>query len=431
MGMIKQDTSGITPFALVAICAGIGAAFILAIAVAFICKAVNRPTEEAMPYLINGRGALYQPSAAGYGARQGAGQPGKGGQQQQQQLGGDLTRSPSIASQSRTNLLSGAQPMGRDDSFNTAFNASNDNLSRTHTRGTSSSISKNPFPGPPMAARRPGFGPGGGHPPLPGQTIAPDGSGFAPGQLFRGPGGSSPLPSPGGYSSGPGGPGFLNGFGQPGFLSVNPSLDLPRTSRETTAPNNNRMSMVSMARGPPPATAESRRRSRYSRIGGPDGMTNGNRQSRRIDSVGPGVLRKSMFLNADAQFPGLEALQRTGSNQGAPQLPPHQPQTSFYQQQPPASSPQPQMPVLPPQQDANGGNAPTLRRVESVNRGDPRRRSNYVTNGRPLGAGGDAGGLGRRPSAGAPRPSFDPHGPRPGMGMGMGYNNAPPLPTYN
>ncbi|KAE8268926.1 hypothetical protein A4X09_0g3411 [Tilletia walkeri] len=348
--MKKVDTSGISLFASVAVCAGIGAAFILAVAVAFICKAVNRPTEEAMPYLINGRGALYQPSASGYGARQAAkgaaaagaaAGSGKGG-------GAQLNRKPSHASQSRINLLGAAQPMGRDDSFNNSpssyesNNHSHQDLSRTHTRGTSSSISQHPFPAAPMAARRPGFGPGGAHPTLPGQVIAPDGSGFTPGQIFRGPGGST-SPGASSFSGGPGGgPG---GIGTPSFLNVNPnpSMDLQRPSRD-----NKRMSMVSMARGPPPATAESRRRSRYSRIGGPDfsagggggggasglgsggmgGMGGGgegggggggrgnNRLSRKIDSVGPGVLRKSMFLTADAQFPGLEALQRSGSGQG-------------------------------------------------------------------------------------------------------------------
>ncbi|KAK0535687.1 hypothetical protein OC835_002292 [Tilletia horrida] len=332
MGMVKQDTSGITPFALVAVCAGIGAAFILAIAVAFICKAVNRPTEEAMPYLINGHGALYQPSAAGYGAQQGnAAAAGKKGAAPGAGAGGspgrlELSRTASIASHSRTNLLDNAQPMGRDDSFN-----QQNNFSRTHTRGTSTSISQNPFPAAPLAARRPGFGGGGAHPPLPGQPIAPDGSGFTPGQLFRNPSGGPPgQQSP--FAGGALGGGF-SGSSPHAFLNVNPSAaDAPRPSRDT-----NRMSMVSMARGPPPATAESRRRSRYSRIGGPGpgsgpdgnfgpgGGGGGNRQSRRVDSVGPGVLRKSMFLTADAQFPGLEALQRTasknGSNSGYPPAP--------------------------------------------------------------------------------------------------------------
>ncbi|CAD6913969.1 unnamed protein product [Tilletia controversa] len=317
MGAAKVDTSGITPFALVAVCAGIGAAFILAVAVAFICKAVNRPSEEAMPYLINGRGALYQPSAAGYGARQGAGGPagagaagGKGGKTAPAAAGGgkaQLSRTPSHASNSRTNLLGAAQPMGRDDSFTRSFDGHNNGGStpeRTHNRGTSTSISQHPYPAAPMAARRPGFGPAGGHPTLPGQIIAPDGSGFTPGQPFRSPNGST---SPGAmpYSSGGGpGPG-----GSPSFLNVNPnpSMDLARPSRD-----NKRMSMVSMAHGPPPATAET------------------NRQSRKIDSVGPGVLRKSMFLAADAQFPGLEALQRSGSNQ---HYPPQQQQQQPQMQQ--------------------------------------------------------------------------------------------------
>ncbi|KAL9937094.1 hypothetical protein V8E36_004329, partial [Tilletia maclaganii] len=359
------DTSGITAFALVAVCAGIGAAFILALAVAFICKAVNRPTEEAMPYLIHGHGALYQPSAAGYGAGAGASGSGadgkKGGASGGKGGGGggkaNLGRTPSVASQSRANLLNSAQPMGQDDSFshqhhgNGNGNSSVNDLSRTHTRGTSSSISQHPFPATPLAARRPGFGPGGGHPTLNGESIAPDGSGFTPGQVFP----RSPMGSVG--PAGPGSSSFSNpnGLGGGGaarasaFLSVKPSMDsggrpsMQHSYSSGSTNNNNRMSMISMARGPPPATAESRRRSRYSRIGGPDGGGMGhlgggggggstgpggigsggeppmpgsrgaNRVSRKIDSVGPGVLRKSMFLTGDAQFPGVEALQRTGS----------------------------------------------------------------------------------------------------------------------
>jgi hypothetical protein len=197
--------------------------------------------------------------------------------------------------------LAAATPMGRtgrrDDVGDTSVETTNSNNSGKdyfgragHSRGQSSGIK---LPGATATASRRG---GPAHPPVPGSSIAPDGSGYSPNRAPL----HSPMgPGPSGYASRP------NGQGPVGVEA------------------NQKGIASSVGMGPPPAT-DSKRRSRYAR---PDG--------RRVDSVGPGVIRKSMYLGDE----GVNPQQQEGSAR------------------------------LPPS---------SMKRVESIGKGDHRRKSSYM-----------------------------------------------------
>ncbi|EPQ27538.1 uncharacterized protein PFL1_05076 [Pseudozyma flocculosa PF-1] len=290
------NRSGIQPIDVIIVLGGLIAIFILLVLISGICKVVNRPRSEAR-HRANPQ-AMFKPSAAGYGAR-GI---------------GDTVPLDAPA----TNLLGAASPMGMGG--NSHYGDSSADLSldtpprsiKTHTRGKSSGVN---FPGPPAAFRR-GAQPQ--HPHLENQTsldapiagpsfssAAPDGSGFRPGQRF----------DYGQLSDGlPRGP-----SGNPnGYAPRQPSL------RQGKAANS----------GPPPALSRSRS-GRYAQGSDP------TRRS-RIDSVGPGTYRKSMFLHEDPSGD----LHRVPTNGEGPS-------------------------------SAGGG----LRRVESIGKGDARRRSNFMGGG--------------------------------------------------
>jgi hypothetical protein len=193
-------------------------------------------------------------------------------------------------------LLAGATPMGRggrhgevgDTSVGTpqSNHGGQDYFGKAgHSRGQSSGIK---LPGATAASNRRG---GPTHPPIQGNSFGPDGSGYTP---------TKPVVSPGpsGYASRP------NGMGSEGMEI-----------------NYQKGSALNVGLGPPPAS-DSRRKSKYTRADG-----------RKVDSVGPGVLRKSMYLG-----PGADD-SVTGTTQS------------------------------------------NMRRVDSIGRGDHRRKSTYQGDG--------------------------------------------------
>ena len=333
-GSLRQRSSGLDPIEIIIILGTFVCVFALLVLVGTLCKVFNRPSTEAHPYY--GGNGLYHPSAAGYGGGPGspaaarAAAAGAGGP-------GSSTNLLSVEQKynARASLLGAASPMGAggsgssphlDDSFGDSSTNSVDDYfgmrkpsaaagpshaphgrnassNMGHSRGESSGIH---LPGP-SAARRHGGGASGHHPAMPSGAPSPDGGGFRPGQVVV----------PAGYgTAGPGGP----------------------------APQ-----LRAAPRGPPPAM-DARRRSKYARADG-----------RRIDSVGPGVLRKSMFLTSD-DAPTDAAAQRTSMYAGG----------SRVQRQQSGNS----------EGNTSGG----LRRVDSVGRGDARRRSQAY----PAGAGASA-----------------------------------------
>lgn len=222
---------------------------------------------------------LFQPSAAGYGSRTAM-------------QNGRLNAPPTQQFGSRVSLLANAGPMGYDagdhslGSLDSHGTADSSGRSHGHTRGQSSGIQ---LPGATMAssrktaARHPGYTTGYG----------PDGSGFKPGQAVN--------------------------IG--GITPAGPSS--PEASRSVLPPH------ARVGLGPPPA-ADARRRSRYSKA-----------VSRRVDSIGPGQLRKSMYMNGDE-----------GNGER-----PRRVSRKFS--------------------DGAETNQGGLRRVDSVGKGDHRRRSQY------------------------------------------------------
>lgn len=280
----RQDTSGLTPLEVGLTLAILFGVFLVLLFVGGLCKVFNKPRKEARPY-VTGQQKLYQPSAAGYGTR----------------LTGLRPPEANLQGQ-RSSLLAGASPMGRggmssdmrDTSMDTPVSSGSggqDYFGKIggHSRGQSTGIN---LPGATAASSRRG---GSAHPPVAGSSVGPDGSGFKPGQVFNY---NALGSSPSGYASRP------NNLNPPRMVGG---------PRGTGPPN--------VGLGPPPAS-DARRRSRYTRA-----------DSRRIDSVGPGVIRKSMFL-----APGDEYAQEGGA-----------PRTS----------------------------SSNMRRVDSVGRGDHRRKSTY------------------------------------------------------
>lgn len=337
----NKESSGLTPIELGITLAVFVGLFLFLVCVGELLKIFNKPTTEAAPYVSVNR-QLYQPSAAGYGSK------GQKQVQPQQPVGGLIVPNNKKGGD-RTSLLESASPMGTggrgiDDSFGDSgmttpsshghgggsggdyFSRGGDygtsGPSKGHARGQSSGIS---MPGP--AATRRGGGGGGGdqHPRLNGASpVGPDGGGFRPGQIFN-------------YASmAPGavvGPPPINNGGYRG-PGANPQLR-----------------QQPIGRGPPPAQ-DGNRRSRYTRS--------------RIDSVGPGVLRKSMYMNGDDD--GRSVSGDAYASAGA------------------------------------GASSSNLRRVESINKGDPRRKSQY-------GGGGAGANSNPMPTRGGRQPSI--------------YNNAP------
>lgn len=337
--------------------------FLLFVLIGVTCKFVNRPRTDSRRQAPTK--AMYQPSAAGYGTAA-AGAP-----------NGVFRGNESMHDVSSPNagLLTSAQPMGRggryeeaDDSLssngmgsthpapgvnggygmmlsNSASSFSGDESQRFgaprrgHARGASSGIE---LPGPTASAtfRR---NVSGSHPPVHSNgddsfdsphlgngyssaSINPDGSGFTPGQVFD-------------HNAYNGGPSKSSGdmhdhrsshFGAP------PSGVLPRRTSLAQANPQQRPYL----RGPPPASSNNRR-SRYHQS-----QTSGDQAAMRrsrIDSVGPGTYRKSMFLpqEGSVDYQSGSQMRRTTSS--------------------------------------NNNNGPKpLRRVESIGKGDPRRTSRYT-----------------------------------------------------
>jgi hypothetical protein len=274
---------------------------------------------------------LFQPSAAGYGTR----------------VAG-LSVPEGKKYSSRASLIAAASPMGHggrmEDHGDTSFvstpgssNTSTDYFGKGgHSRGQSSGIK---LPGATAATSRKGLV---AHPFLPGASIAPDGSGFLLGQVTS----HSPEgPGPSGYASRPAG------------LSPSERSPGPRTSN--------------VGMGSPPAS-DARRKSKYTRADG-----------RRVDSVGPGTIRKSMYLGPDGQ----------PSSDGVPR-------------------------------SVSGNN--NLRRVDSVGRGDHRRKSTFVSDaarenrGQSIYNNGEGASIGKGGSARDPLAARRPMMPSSG-GSNTGY----------
>ncbi|GAC97574.1 alkaline phosphatase [Pseudozyma hubeiensis SY62] len=336
--------------------------FLLFVLVGITCKYANRPRSDARPQAH--AKAMFQPSAAGYGS-----------------TAGYSTAAPSMHDVSNPNvgLLDSVQPMGRggryeeaDDSLgssngmlggngahgqnggfgmipsNSAGSFNGDDSRRFapsrangHARGASSGIE---LPGPAASAafRR---NVSGSHPPvqphpdesydspqsghaLASGSIMPDGSGFTPGQIFdhNAINGGAPKVSPEMHEH------------RSSYLGAPPGV-LPRRNSSARDQPQQRAYL----RGPPPSSSKNRR-SRYHQN---QASTDSSAMRRsRIDSVGPGTYRKSMFLQegeASTDFTGGSQMRRTTSNNN------------------------------------NGGGAPKpLRRVESIGKGDARRASRYT-----------------------------------------------------
>ena len=273
-------------------------------------------------------------------------------------------------------LLDSAQPMGRGGRYEEAADSSlSSNGHGQHGNGANGgfgmipSVSNTSFSGDELAAR---YGPSrgghargassgielpasaasatfrrnvsGSHPPIHAGgddsydsplsgNIMPDGSGFTPGQIFD--------------------HGAMNG-GAPkemrearnSYVGGPPTGFQPRRSSVALNPNPNPQQRP-IPRGPPPASSKNRR-SRYTQQQGSSSIdTQGMRRS-RIDSVGPGTYRKSMFMPQDEQdaMPSGSNMHRTISNGTT----------------------------------HNGAGPRPLRRVESIGKGDPRRASRYHPN---------------------------------------------------
>lgn len=251
---------------------------------------------------------------------------------------------------SRMSLLGGASPMGysNDEPKESPYGTPNSQGSNGrdyfgkggHTRGHSSGIQ---LPGATASTARRGAP---AHPPINGAHVAPDGSGFQVGQPVNFQQQPNQKRSPNGY--GPAGPSFAR----------------PQQQHRATP------SKVGL--GPPPAT-DAKRRSRYAR-----------NDNRRIDSIGPGAIRKSMFM-PDEGNPFPEGAPRTGAN---------------------------------------------MRRVDSIGKGDHRRKSTYTFEN----SASKRGGLSiynNLDSSTDSHATSDPLGVKPALPPGLsGQNRIPLSPQY-
>ncbi|MCO5596222.1 hypothetical protein L7F22_050282 [Adiantum nelumboides] len=307
----SKNYSGLTPIEVLLVLAVLLGLFVLLLIVGELCKVFNKPRKEAAPYT---QQKLYQPSAAGYGTRAATNtlQVPKGGGKGQG---------------SRLSLLQFASPMGTggrtgdetvDTSFETPTVSSHSGQgdyfgkkSNGHTRGQSSGVQ---LPGAAtMASSRKGPG---AHPMLNGNsTFAPDGSGFKPGQPVN-----------------------FAGYAGPNS-PTSPGQSAPMVPGQGNVPSHARVGM-----GRPPA-ADARRKSRYSRA-----------ISKRIDSMGPGQLRKSLYAGADDDPMNSDLYGMVGNRKSKMIRKPSTEDRSTDEIQ------------------GTGGGA-GLRRIDSMGKGDARRKS--------------------------------------------------------
>lgn len=370
----RTQTSSLEAPVVAILLGGFIGVFILFVLIGVTCKFANRPRADNRPQ--TRVKSMYQPSAAGYGSAAAT-------------YGGAYRGNDSMHDVSNPNagLLDSAQPMGRggryeeaDDSLgssngignghtphganggfgmiasNSASSLSGSDSHRFapsrggHARGASSGIE---LPGPAASAtfRR---NVSGSHPPIqsPGDdsydsphsahnlaaaSIMPDGSGFTPGQIFDhnatnggAPKGSSEMRQQ-----------------RSSYLAGPPAGLLPRRGSLAQANPQQRP----YARGPPPASSKNRR-SRYAQGALASSADTAALRRSRIDSVGPGTYRKSMFLPQDqdampsGELAGGSQIRRTTTNNS--------------------------------EKSITGGSK--LRRVDSVGKGDPRRSSRYNPN---------------------------------------------------
>ncbi|SJX63223.1 uncharacterized protein SRS1_14047 [Sporisorium reilianum f. sp. reilianum] len=364
----REQTSSLEAPVVAIILGGFVGVFILFVLVGITCKYANRPRSDKRPY--NHVKTMYQPSAAGYGSAAANGANASTYR---------ANESTHDVSNPNAGLLDSAQPMGRGGRYEEADDSlgssnANDNAfaahganggfgmipsasassfsgdestrfggpaCRGHARGASTGID---LPGPAASAtfRR---NVSGSHPPvhanpddsydapphsangLLSSSIMPDGSGFTPGQIFD--------------------HNVVNG-GAPkssaemrehrtSYLGGPPVGVLPR--RTSLVQQNPQQRPY--ARGPPPSSSKNRR-SRYTQ--NQSSTDTATMRRSRIDSVGPGTYRKSMFLPNDESTPdftGGSQMRRLPSNNDVPK---------------------------------------PLRRVESIGKGDPRRSSRYAPN---------------------------------------------------
>lgn len=367
----KLQTSGLTLFEVAIILGGLAGLFVLAVFIGLILKFANRPKTEARHPQYTPKG-MYQPSAAGYGT---------------------ATPRPEDSfhdiSSAKAGLLDSAVPMGHGGIYEDAdssmssggYHPSADDarrpLARGHTRGASTGID---ISAPSAAFRRNASGQ---HPPIGANHAfdgpqystrggyasdrAPDGSGFVPGQPINQSAvfGSPPRNAP-------------QGIIHARQASLNPNGQ-PRPSN----------------RGPPPSTTRTRP-GRYANASQDSTATNGTRRS-RIDSIGPGTYRKSMYLNENNS-----AVDQNSA--------PHVRRTP----------------------SGRDGAPVNLRRVDSVGKGDPRRTSRY----QPGARGGrlpsmmDLDGNGAMPTRTPPRNAFAPAGDQMKGEAGWGGNDLGSAPGY-
>lgn len=312
----SKNYSGLTPVEVGLVLAVLLGLFAFLLIIGEFCKIFNKPRKEAAPYT---QQKLYQPSAAGYGTRaatntlQVPSGRGKGGGQG-----------------SRLSLLQFASPMGAggrpgdetvDSSLETPTVSSHSGQgdyfgkkSNGHTRGQSSGVQ---LPGAAtMASSRKGPG---AHPMLnENSTFAPDGSGFKPGQPVN-----------------------FAGYAGP-HSPTSPGQSAPMIPGQGNVPSHARVGM-----GRPPA-ADARRKSRYSRA-----------ISKRIDSMGPGQLRKSLYAGADDDPMNSDLYGGGVGNRKSKII--RKPSTEDRSTD--------------EVQGSGGGNGAGLRRIDSMGKGDARRKS--------------------------------------------------------
>lgn len=364
----REQTSSLAAPVVAIILGGLVGIFLLFVLIGITCKFANRPRTASRPQMQSK--AMYQPSAAGYGSAAATATH-----------GGAYRANESIHDVSSPNagLLDSAQPMGRGGRFQEADSSmgSSNGIGNLHAAngvngafGMIPSTSASSFSGdeshrfgPSRGRHARGASSGielpasaasatfrrnvsGSHPPIHSNgddsydsphsgSILPDGSGFTPGQIFdhNAINGGAPNASAEMREN------------RNSYLGGPPAGLLPRHG--SLAQHNPQQRPY--ARGPPPATSKNRR-SRYGHNQLSSSTDTAPARHSRIDSIGPGTYRKSMFLPADGhdampngELVGGSQMRRTTSNQ-----------------------------------TQNGGaKGAHLRRVESIGKGDPRRSSRY------------------------------------------------------
>jgi hypothetical protein len=270
-------TAGLSPLAVIVVVGSLAVLWLIVVFIGIICKYTNKPRSAAHigGYASTASSKMYQPSSAASPSSKSAGPD------------------PKMYG-SKANLLSGAGPIaGRGDesmgpdspdvSFDGPSFGNAGSMPGQHRRTTSSSVG---LPGPAAAARRggPSNNASPSHPPLGSSQrgYGPDGSplkgfsnspskSFGPGQIFGQQNGGPPAP---------GGPRLpRNQSRQGGQSPYGQYSQGPPPS--TVGRSNSRV-----IRGPPPARANSNRRSRYY-SGSPA----------RVESLGSGEVRQSRYFD--------------------------------------------------------------------------------------------------------------------------------------